>query len=173
MHAIQPAGRPAVGAGFGAVAMADAAVFERQAVFFQHLVGQQAAERDLGRGHEAQVAVGDAIDLRFRAARREADALQNFVAGQIGRDRRREAFADQQVDGIALQRQFEQHGVVLEKVKAVAGDFRARFEIDQIEPLGQFDVIERLEVERRQRRACRGGLRDSPDRRRRSGRRDA
>ena len=50
--------------------------------------GQQAAQRDLGRGHQAQVAVRDAVDLRFRAAGNEADALQDVVAGQVGRDRR-------------------------------------------------------------------------------------
>ena len=54
---------------------------------------------------------------------------------------------DQQIDGIALQRQFEQHGVVLEKIKAVPGDFRPAFEIDQVELLAQLHVIERLEVE--------------------------
>ena len=58
---------------------------------------------------------------------------QNFVARHVGRDRRREAFADQFVDGVLLQRQFQQHGVVLQKVKAVAGDFRAAVEIDQIQ----------------------------------------
>ena len=152
MHAIQPAGRPAVGAGLGAEAMADAAVLERQSLFFQDLVGQHAAQRDLGRGHQAQVAVGDAVDLRLRAARHEADALQDFVAGQVGRDRRRETFADQQVDGVALQGQVEQHGVVLEEVEAVAGDLRPGLEIDQVELLAQLDVVQRLEVELRQRR---------------------
>ena len=78
--------------------------------------------------------------------------LQNFVAGQVGRNRRREAFAHQLVDGVLLQRQFQQHGVVLQKVKSVPGDFRSRFEIDQIQFLGQRDVIERLEVELRERR---------------------
>ena len=92
----------------------------------EDLSGQQAAERDLGRGDQAQVAVGDAVDLRLRPAGNEADALQDFVAGQVGRDRRREAFADQQVDRVVLQGQFQQHGVVLEKVEAVPGDLGAR-----------------------------------------------
>ena len=142
-------------------------------VGFQNLAGQQAAERDLGRGDQAQVAVGDAVDLRFRAAGNVAGALQDLVAGQVGRDRRREALLHQHVERVALQGQFQQHGLVLEEVEAVAGDLGAAFEVDQIELLGQLDVIERLEVELAAARACRGGLPGSPDRPRRAGRRDA
>src|SRR5690606_4053744 len=39
----------------------------------------------------------------------------------------------------------EQHGFVLQKVKAVACHTRARLEVDQLVLLAQFDVIERLE----------------------------
>ena len=56
------------------------------------------------------------------------------------------------LDGVLLQGQFQQHGLVFEEVKAVAGHVGAAFEIDQIELFGQFDVIQRLEIELRQRR---------------------
>ena len=51
----------------------------------------------------------------------------------------------QQVERVLLQGQFQQHGFVLEKVKAVPGHLGAAFEIDQVELLAQLDVIERLE----------------------------
>ncbi len=88
-------------------------------------------KRDLGRGDQAEIRVGDAIDLRFRPAGNVAGALQNLIACQVGRDRGREAFPHQQLEGIALQGQFQQHGVVLQKVKAMSGDFGAGFEIDE------------------------------------------
>ena len=95
MHAIQAARGAAGGAGFGAVAMADAAELDRQFFGFDDLAGVEAAERDLGRGDEIQIVIFDAVDLRFRSARDEAEPLQHFAAGQVGRDHRREAFADQ------------------------------------------------------------------------------
>ena len=96
------------------------------------IAGVQAAERDLGRGDEIQIEVLDAVDLRLRPARDEADACQDLAAGQVGRDRRREAFLHQQVDRVLLQRQFQQHRFVLQEVEAVAGDARAAFEVDQV-----------------------------------------
>ena len=60
---------------------------------FDDLAGVQAAERDLGRGHEVQVVILDAVDLRLRPAGNEADALEHVAAGQVGRDHRREALA--------------------------------------------------------------------------------
>ena len=55
MDAVQPARGPAGGAGLGAEAVADAAELDRQLFGVEHLAGVQAAERDLGRGDEAQV----------------------------------------------------------------------------------------------------------------------
>ena len=46
------------------------------------LAGVQAAERDLGRGDEVQVAVLDAVDLRLRPAGNEADALAGSRRGR-------------------------------------------------------------------------------------------
>ena len=58
----------------------------------------------------------------------------------------------QHVERVALQGQFQQHGVVLEEVEAVAGDAGPALEVDQVELLGQLDVVQRLEIELRQRR---------------------
>ena len=136
-------------AGLGAVAVAHAAVLFRQFGVFEHLSGEHSAERDLGRGDEAHVPLGDAVDLCFRPAGDITDALQDLVLRQVGRDGRREALGQQQVESVSLQRQLQQHGLVLQKVKAVAGDPGPRLEVDQVERLGQFDVVERFEVERR------------------------
>ena len=75
MDAKQPARGPAVRAGFGAEAMADAAELERQLLLLKHLPGHQPAQGNLGRGHQAQVGVFDAVDLRLRPPGNEADAL--------------------------------------------------------------------------------------------------
>ena len=81
VDAVQPAGGPAVGAGLGAETMADAAELQRQRFGVEDLAGQHAAQRDLGRGHQAQVAVLDAVDLRLRPAGNEADALRECRCG--------------------------------------------------------------------------------------------
>ncbi len=65
---------------------------------------------------------------------------------------RRKTLAHQHVDRVSLQRQLQQHGVVLEEVEAVPGHVGARLEIHQIELFGQLHVVQRLEVELRQRR---------------------
>ena len=88
VDAVQPAGGPAVGPGLGAEAMADAAELDRQRLGVERLPGQQAAQGDLGRGDQAQVAVLDAVDLRLRPAGNVAGALQDVVPGQVGRGHR-------------------------------------------------------------------------------------
>ncbi len=153
--------------------MADAAVFQRQPLGLDNLIREQAAERDFGRGHQAQIAIGHAINLRLRPAGDVAGSLQDFVSRQVGRNRRRELFRDQQLEGISLQRQFQQHGVVEQEIKAMAGDLGAPFEIEQLQPLAQRDVIQRFEVELRQRGLSLAQLRGSIDRRPPSVRRDA
>ena len=57
MDAIQPAGGPAVGPGLGAETVADAAELDGQLFGVEDLLGQMPAERDLGRGDQAQVGV--------------------------------------------------------------------------------------------------------------------
>jgi hypothetical protein len=86
-----------------------------------------------------------------RPARNKADAFQHAVVGEIGRGHRREALAHEDVDGVLLQSQFQEHGFVFEEIKSVAGNVGAAFKIDQIEFFGQFHVIQRFKVEFRQR----------------------
>ena len=81
--------------------------------------------------------------------------------------------AMQHVQGVALQGQFQQHGLVLEEVEAVPGHAGAALEVDQVELLAELDVVQRLEVELRQRASCRGTARGWPCRPRRPGRRGA
>ena len=47
-----------------------------------------------------------------------------------------------------LERQVEQHGVVLEEVEAGPADLAAGLEVDQVEVLAELDVVLGLEVER-------------------------
>ena len=82
--------------------------------------------------------------------------LQDVAAGQVGRDRRREALAHEQLDRVLLQRQLQQHGVVLQEVEAVAGDAGAAFEIDQVVLLGQLRRGRARESRTAGRRRCRG-----------------
>ena len=72
------------GAGFGAEAMADAAELQRQALGIDRLAGQHPAERDLGRGHQAQIGVFDAVDLRLRPAGNEADPGSTSLRARSG-----------------------------------------------------------------------------------------
>ncbi len=65
-----------------------------------------------------------------------------------------EAVLGRDVERVALQRQVEQHRIVLEIVELGAGDLRARGEVDEIEVLGDVEVVPRrkalsLEVARR------------------------
>ena len=149
VDAIQPARGPARGPGLRAEAVADAAKLQGQVFGIDGLAGEEPAERDLGRRHQAQVALLDAVDLRLRPAGNEADALQDLVAGQVGRGHGREALLEQHIQGITLQGQIQQHGVVLEEVEAVPCHAGPALEVDQVELLRQFDVIERLEIELR------------------------
>ena len=81
--------------------------------------------------------------------------------------------ASKRPDGVLLQGQLQQHRLVLEEVEPVAGDPGTGLEVDQVELLAEFDVVQRLEVELGQRASCPWPVRDSPCRRRRSGRRGA
>ena len=60
----------------------------RQPLGVERLAGQHPAEGDLGRGHQAQVGVLDAVDLRLRPAGNEADAGQDVVPREVRRRRR-------------------------------------------------------------------------------------
>ena len=75
------------------------------------------------------------------------------VAGQVGRDDRREPPGHQLPHRELLERQVEEHRVVLEEVEAVPGDLAAALEVDQVEGLADRDVVSGREVEGRG--ACR------------------
>ena len=135
-------------AGFRAEAVGEAGVFEGQRGGVEDLVFLRAAQRDLGRGDEAQVAVFDRINLRFGPAGQKADPRKHFVPGQVGRGEEREAVGPQFLQRELHEAQLQQHGLVLEEVEAVAGDPGAGLEVDEVEPLHQLDVVEGLEIER-------------------------
>ena len=63
VDAIQAARVAARCAGLGAEAVRQADVLQRQFEFVEDLVAVHAAQRDLGRGDQAQVGVGEGVDL--------------------------------------------------------------------------------------------------------------
>ena len=70
MDAVQAAGVAAGSAGLGAEAVRQADVLHRQLQLVEDLVAVHAAERDLGRGDQAQVGVGDACRSAFSGSGR-------------------------------------------------------------------------------------------------------
>ena len=64
VDAVQAARVPAGSPGLGAETMRQADVLDRQVQLVEDLVAVHAAQRDLGRGDQAQVGVGEAVDLR-------------------------------------------------------------------------------------------------------------
>jgi len=147
VDAEESAGLTPVGPGLGAEAMAHAAELDGQLLGVEDLPGQHPAQRDLGRGHQAQIGPLDAVDLGLRAARKEADAFEDFVAGQVGRGGQGEPFVRQQAEGVALQGQLQQHRLVLQEVKPVARHPARRLEIHETELLADLHVVPRREVE--------------------------
>ena len=141
MDAVKPARVPPGRAGLGAEAVRQADVLDRQLQFVEDLVAVHAAERDLGRGDEAQVGVRQAVDLRLRAARHEADAFEHLDAGHVRRDDRRVALFQERLQGVLHQGQFQQHRLVLEVVELLPGHRRSGLEIRKVKTLGQGDVI--------------------------------
>ena len=148
VHAVEPPAGPAGGAGLGAEAVRQADVLDRQAGLVEDLVGVHPAQRDLGGADQAEVGVLDRIDLRLVPARREPDPLQDLIAGQVGSDDGREPGRDQFSEGELLEGQVQEHGVVLEEIKAGAADLAAGLEVDQVEGLAELDVVLGREVER-------------------------
>ena len=61
----------------------------------------------------------------------------------------REAVADQFVDGELLQRQIEEHGLVLQEVEAVPRGACPALQVDQVELFAQLDVVARRKIEPR------------------------
>jgi hypothetical protein len=64
---------------------------------------------------------------------------------------RRKTFPEEHVQCIALQGQLQQHDVVLEEIESVPCHSGPAFEVDQVELLRQLDVIQRFEIELRNR----------------------
>ena len=143
----KPAAGPARGARLGAEAVRQPDVPDGQLAFVEQLVGEHAAQRDLGGADQAEVAVLDRVDLRLDPSGGEPDAFQNTVTGKIGSDDGREPGSDQGSDRELLKCQLQEHGVVLEKVEAGARDLAAGLEVDQVEGLAELDMVLDREVE--------------------------
>ena len=104
-------------------------------------VGQHAAQRDLCGADQAQIGVLDAVHLRRLAAWVEAQALQDRSTRQVRRGVQRKPVLGGNVDRVALERQVEQHRLVLEVVELVADDLGPRREVDEVERLGDLEVV--------------------------------
>ena len=147
VHAVEPAALASGRARLGAEAVRDAGEAERKRSLLEDLVGVQAAQRDLGRSDQVEIHPRNRIDLRLGAARAEGEAVDDGLARQIGRREGRVAATHHGVEREALERQVEQHRLVLQEVELLPGDLRPRLEVDQRELLPERDVIERIEGE--------------------------
>ena len=121
--------------GFRAKTVRDAGPFERQRFDRQNLVLEHAPQRDLGRRDQRQVGVLDGVNLRLRPARQKADPLQDFIPSEVRRREQREPLAEQFLDRVLNEGQFQQDGLVLEVIKPMPGHLRPRRQIKQIERL--------------------------------------
>ncbi len=106
-------------------------------------VGVEAAERDLRGADQAQVLVRERVDLRLRAARVVAEAVHDRGPREVGRDVGREALLEHHVEREALERELEQHRLVLQVVELLAGHLGAAVEVEQVELRAELHVIER------------------------------
>ena len=148
VHAVEPTGGPAVSAGLGAEAVADAAELERQFGRLEDPLVIGAAERDLRGGDQREVGVVDRVDLCLWAAGHEARALEDRVAGEVGRGHHGEALAHEDLNDVPLQREFKEHPVASEEVEAVPRHAGARLEVEEFQAAADLDVIEWLELKR-------------------------
>src|SRR5262249_13139510 len=98
----------------------------------EDLIAMKAAERDLGSGDQAKVAVLDAINLRLGAARDEADSFEHFLACQVRSDNGRIAFRHELFHGELDESHLAESRLVFQEGKLLAGDAGARFEVDEI-----------------------------------------
>jgi hypothetical protein len=105
------------------------------------------AQRDFRSRDQAQVGVGDAVNLCLLAARNEADALQHLDPRHIRRDYRCVSAAGEQAHGILDQRYFQQGTFILEVIKLRARHLSPGFKIDQVQRLGKSHMVLRGEVE--------------------------
>ena len=149
MHAVQPPRRLPVRAGLGAVAVGDAGELQRQVAGVERRAGPHAAERDFGGGDQRQVGPLDAVNLRLLPPRGEPGARQDFRPRQVRGDVRDEPRGGRLLDGVPHEGQFQQHRLPGEEVEPGPGRLRGRGEVDQAVLFAEFDVVERLEVERR------------------------
>ena len=116
-------------------------------MLFEDFILVHAADRDFGSRNQRQVTPFNGIDLRRIATRNEADPLQNFVTGKVGRNDGHETLLPDTVHRVLDECQFEQYRFVLEKVEAGSGNFATPFHVDQVEPFAKFEMIEWFEVE--------------------------
>src|SRR5262249_32879410 len=141
MHTIQATGIAAGSAGFGAEAVGQADVAEREFGFVENLVHVQAAEGDLGGGDEAEGGVFDGGDLRFGATGDEADAFEDIDLGHVGRDDGGEAGLGKLAHRILDEGDLKQGCFVLEEVELRADDGGACLEVAEVEFFAKSDVV--------------------------------
>ncbi len=151
MHAVEALALAPVGAGLGAEAVRDPRELLGKLGLVEDLVGVEAAEGDLGGSDQAEVRVGDRVDLGLGPSWIEADSGEDFRFGEVRGGVGDEAVREQQVEREALEAEFEEHRFVFEKVELGPGDAGTALEIDEVEPCPDLDVVERRKIEGRDR----------------------
>src|SRR5207245_785433 len=115
MDSVQTARVSARSAGFSSKTVRQPDVLNRQLQLVQNLVLVHATQGDFRSRDQAQVGVFQAIDLRLRSARDEADPLQHFIPCNIRGDDRRVSLSNQNAHRVLNQCQLQKNGVILQK----------------------------------------------------------
>ena len=147
MHAVEALALASGGSRLRTEAVGDAGELERQLLFLEDRIRVHAAQGDLGGADQTEVVIRHGVDLGLFAARAEAQPLDDRGAGEVRGDDRDEAFGQELVEGEALETDLEHRGFPLQVVELLAGHLRGPLEVDQVEVLGEGEVIPGLEVE--------------------------
>ena len=146
VNAIETASCPAMRAGLRAKAVTDTANLQRQFVRFENAFRHRSAQRYFCSGHQREVGAGDRVDLGFGTARHEARAFENGVASHVGSGHDCEVLAHQEIDGILLESQLKQYGIVGEKIKSVTSHAGTSIEVEKRQPLAEFNMVNGLKI---------------------------
>ena len=119
----------------------------RKFVLGEDLVGIHAAECNLRGSDQAEIMIGDRIDLAFLAAGAEPEAFDHVRPRDIGCDDRNESARQELVEGEALEREFEQRGLSFQIVEFLARDLCSALEIDEVEIACEREMVPARKVE--------------------------
>ena len=85
--------------------------------------------------------IGHGVDLGFFPARAEPEAFDHVRSCEIGGDHWDESLRHQLVDRETLECEFEQRRFAFQIVKLLSRDFCRTLEVDEVESVGEFEMI--------------------------------